>query len=274
MITQVLHCPYCHGTDLVRHGLSPEGKQRYRCRACLEGRGRTFLLEYNTPVTRLEVKQQIVDMALNASGIRDTARVLHVSPTTVINELKKAPDLQAVNHSVLLHLPPEQVEGGDMACGCAEVRRGLSSELDEMWSYVRSKAQPRWLWHALDHHTGQVLAYVLGRRQEICRSYYDSRKSLYRVVACGNHQCIGFVKARTVVSMSARTVIQEISYVQARPQSPRLCPSAPLKLRALQRRRFAALGDTPLETRRRLSQIMARVIAQHSLPLTQEVGDD
>jgi transposase-like protein len=36
-----------------------------------------------------EVKQQIVDMALNASGIRDTARVLHVSPTTVIKELKK-----------------------------------------------------------------------------------------------------------------------------------------------------------------------------------------
>jgi transposase-like protein len=45
MITQVLHCPYCHGTDIVRHGLSPEGKQRYRCRACLEGHGRTFLLE-------------------------------------------------------------------------------------------------------------------------------------------------------------------------------------------------------------------------------------
>jgi transposase-like protein len=35
------------------------------------------------------VKQQIVDMALKASGIRDTARVLHVSPTTVLKELKK-----------------------------------------------------------------------------------------------------------------------------------------------------------------------------------------
>jgi len=28
-------------------------------------------------------------MALKASGIRDTARVLHVSPTTVLKELKK-----------------------------------------------------------------------------------------------------------------------------------------------------------------------------------------
>ena len=89
MIIKVLHCPYCQGIDIVKHGMSPEGKQRYRCRTCLEGRGRTFLLEYTYAGQSLAVKQQIVDMAMNASGIRDTARVLHVSPTTVIKELKK-----------------------------------------------------------------------------------------------------------------------------------------------------------------------------------------
>jgi transposase-like protein len=89
MITQVLHYPYCQGIDIVQHGMSPEGKQRYRCRACLDGRGRTFLLEYTYAGQSPEVKQQIVDMAMNASAIRDTARVLHISPTTVINELKK-----------------------------------------------------------------------------------------------------------------------------------------------------------------------------------------
>ena len=89
MITQVLHCPYCQGIDIVKHGMSSEGKQRYRCRACFEGRGRTFLLAYSYAGHAPEVKQQIVDMAMNASGIRDTARVLHVSPTTVIKELKK-----------------------------------------------------------------------------------------------------------------------------------------------------------------------------------------
>ena len=47
------------------------------------------LLDYTYPGHSAEVKQQIVDMAMNASGIRDTARVLHVSPTTVIKELKK-----------------------------------------------------------------------------------------------------------------------------------------------------------------------------------------
>jgi len=89
MITQVLHCPYCHGTDIVRHGTTSESKQRYRCRECRLGRGRTFLLAYTYAGLLPEVKQQIVDMAMNASGIRDTARVLHVSPTTVLNELKK-----------------------------------------------------------------------------------------------------------------------------------------------------------------------------------------
>jgi transposase-like protein len=35
------------------------------------------------------VKRRIVDMAMNASGIRDTTRMLHVSPATVINEKKR-----------------------------------------------------------------------------------------------------------------------------------------------------------------------------------------
>jgi insertion element IS1 protein InsB len=71
-----------------------------------------------------------------------------------------------VNHRVLPHLRPEQVEVEIWRADELEVRRGLSSELDEMWSYVRSKANPRWLWHAIDHYSGTVLAYVFGRRKD------------------------------------------------------------------------------------------------------------
>ena len=71
-----------------------------------------------------------------------------------------------MNHGVLQHLHPEQVEVEIWRADELEVRHGLSSELDEMWSDVRSKAHPRWLWHAIDHHTGQVLASVFGRRQD------------------------------------------------------------------------------------------------------------
>jgi insertion element IS1 protein InsB len=74
-----------------------------------------------------------------------------------------------VNQAVLPHLPPEHVEVEIWRADALEVHRGLSSELDEMGSYVHSKVNPRWLWHAMDHHTGKVLAYVFGRRQDdIC----------------------------------------------------------------------------------------------------------
>ena len=41
-----------------------------------------------------------------------------------------------------------------------------AAEVDEMWSFVSKKKAPRWLWHALDHRTGKVLAYVFGRRED------------------------------------------------------------------------------------------------------------
>jgi len=40
------------------------------------------------------------------------------------------------------------------------------AEVDEMWSFVGKKKEPRWLWHAIDHGTGKVLAYIFGRRQD------------------------------------------------------------------------------------------------------------
>lgn len=36
-----------------------------------------------------------------------------------------------------------------------------------MKSYVAKKTHERWLWHAIDHKTGTILAYVLGQRQDL-----------------------------------------------------------------------------------------------------------
>jgi insertion element IS1 protein InsB len=66
----------------------------------------------------------------------------------------------------LQHLAPEHVEVKICRADELAQRRGLTSELDEMWSYVGKKAEPRWLWHAIDHYSGTVLAYVFGRRQD------------------------------------------------------------------------------------------------------------
>jgi hypothetical protein len=41
-----------------------------------------------------------------------------------------------------------------------------AAEVDERWSFVGHNGHPRWLGHAIDHHTGKVLASVCGRRQD------------------------------------------------------------------------------------------------------------
>ena len=71
-----------------------------------------------------------------------------------------------MNHALLAILHPEQIEVEFWRADELEMRRGLSSELDEMWRFVQAKVHPRWLWHAIDHHTGKVLAYVFGRRKD------------------------------------------------------------------------------------------------------------
>src|SRR5215510_11996812 len=46
------------------------------------------------------------------------------------------------------------------------IQQAEEAEVDEIWSYVGKKREPRWLWHAIDHRSGHVLAYVFGRHQD------------------------------------------------------------------------------------------------------------
>jgi hypothetical protein len=48
-----------------------------------------------------------------------------------------------VNQTVLHHVHPEYVEVEICRADELAQRRGLTSELDEMWSYVGKKAEPR-----------------------------------------------------------------------------------------------------------------------------------
>lgn len=88
MVLEPVYCPSCTSTNIVKHGKSTQGKQRYKCRN-LDCSRSTFILRYSYLGYLPEVKQRISEMAINGSGIRDTARVLKISPTTVIEELKK-----------------------------------------------------------------------------------------------------------------------------------------------------------------------------------------
>ena len=88
MILMAIKCPNCNSLDVSKYGKQANGEQRYRCNNPTCER-KIFLLNYDYKGRRPEVKKKILDMAVNGSGIRDTARVLAVSPTTAMSVLKK-----------------------------------------------------------------------------------------------------------------------------------------------------------------------------------------
>src|SRR5438132_630937 len=86
------------------------------------------------------------------------ARCISVLTPFCVNSRKKETVLESVNTSLLRTLNPEEVAW--------DLERAGEAEMDELWSFVGNKGNPRWLWHAIDHGTGAVLAYVFGRRQD------------------------------------------------------------------------------------------------------------
>ena len=54
-------------------------------------------------------------------------------------------------------------------------------ELDELWSFVRIKANKQWVWVALCRRTRQVIAFVIGSRgKESCRKLWNKIPHAYK----------------------------------------------------------------------------------------------
>ena len=74
--------------NVNRSGKTKSGTQRFLCKRP-ECYITTFMLEYKNKGCEPGISKKIIDMAINGSGIRDTARVLDISKGTVIETLKK-----------------------------------------------------------------------------------------------------------------------------------------------------------------------------------------
>jgi transposase-like protein len=85
-----VRCPYCHSDQIIKRGKTDTDKQRYRCQNphCPHPINPSVLdPAYKGRLP--DIKQQVIEMSLNASGIRDTTRVLKISTDTAIKELRK-----------------------------------------------------------------------------------------------------------------------------------------------------------------------------------------
>ena len=150
-----IHCPNCNEINpVICNGHTAQGKQRYHCDPKKDGCGRSFLQDYSNKGCLPEIKKTVIDMVLNGSGISDISRVLEISKTTVIETIKvKAINIRKINLDKVINLSKISV-------------LKLSVELDEQWSWVQNKGNQRWLWAALDSDSGEIIAFVFGKRTD------------------------------------------------------------------------------------------------------------
>jgi transposase-like protein len=82
-----VRCPSCHNDQIIKRGKTDTGKQRYRCQNpdCPH---QSSVLDPAYKGRLPDINQQVIEMSLHASGVRDTARVLQIDADTVIKELR------------------------------------------------------------------------------------------------------------------------------------------------------------------------------------------
>jgi insertion element IS1 protein InsB len=138
---QEIVCPRCSSLNIKKNGKTANHKQRDLCKDC----GRQFITAYTYFGRQPGVAWLAALLTLEGCGRRATARLLGVSPNTVVAALR----------AEAARVPEPDVP-----------RRIPDLELDELWSFVGAKRRRRWRWLAFDRQRRRVVAFVNGRRTD------------------------------------------------------------------------------------------------------------
>lgn len=138
-ITLELKCPTCLSDNIKKNGFKLYGKQNYQCKDCKRQFIGDHALSYqgcNSGITG-----KILHLMVRGSGVRDIAEVERISMGKVLRTLSES----------TYHIQPKQSH-----YECLEV--------DELWTFVGHKQNKQWLIYAYHRETGEIVAYVWGKR--------------------------------------------------------------------------------------------------------------
>ena len=149
MCYEEVPCPRCASRHVKKNGTTANRKQKYRCLDCHQ----QFITDYTYRGWMPVLRDLIVPLTMNSSGIRDIARVLSISTQTVMKTIRERAAQVAEPR-----LPP----------------RIKDLEIDEFWSLIQKKSEQCWCWYGLNRATTRSAADVLGRRTDAsCRQLND-----------------------------------------------------------------------------------------------------
>ena len=130
-------CKFCKG-KCVKDGFQKNGCQRYKCKKCKKKQQKGYKYHAYAP----HINNTIVAFTKEGVGIRSSARLLKISPTTLLTRI--------VSIAKEIKQPP--------------VASKQTYEVDEIKSFVRRKNNLIWIVYALNRKTKEVVSYNVGNR--------------------------------------------------------------------------------------------------------------
>jgi IS1 family transposase/transposase-like protein len=130
-------CPHCKSKAIIKNGFTKNKKRQFFCKNCNKRS-----IDYYTSKSYLVKNELIIKCTKEGLGIRSTARILQISPTTLLKRIiniAKGIKPPAIN--------PNQV-----------------FEVDEMRSYLKRKDNLIWIVYALERKTKKVMSFSIGKR--------------------------------------------------------------------------------------------------------------
>ncbi len=85
MCYEEITCPKCSSLNIIKNGKTAQQKQRYLCKDCR----RQFIRNYTYLGCIGAVRDLMVPLTMNGSGIRDIGRVLLLSLNTILKPCVK-----------------------------------------------------------------------------------------------------------------------------------------------------------------------------------------
>jgi insertion element IS1 protein InsB len=152
-----LSCPRCGLSHTKRNGHTHYRKQNYRCLRC----GRQFVSD--SQWVSDDTRALVGKLLLERLSLRAICRVTGLSLTWLLQFI-----------ATLYERLPD-----DLRVAPPSPRRRvhllrLEAEVDELWSFVQSRANKQWLWLAFDKESRQVVAFFVGDRSR------ESARRLWR----------------------------------------------------------------------------------------------
>src|ERR671918_2273522 len=136
-------CPACGSTRYKKNGHTRHGKQNHFCKNC----ERQFSAGAEDLLISAERRADIANLLRERLSLRGICRAVGVSLTWLLHFMVECFATCPDHLHVQLPTHPTDV-----------VIRQLEAEADEMWSFVKRKADKQWIWIAMEAKTHQVIA--------------------------------------------------------------------------------------------------------------------